>query len=84
MDHHIIIRAAIPGASENLCSHVLWSRTAYPLHCTPRLLYKAASRLGRARKNGIVLCELCNNKIDPAQIICESCKIAIPKPGLTG
>ena len=44
-----VIKAAIPGADEFVCDHVLWGRTPFPMgKVTARSLYRAASRLRRA------------------------------------
>lgn len=58
-----IIRAAIPGASDELCEFVLWERTVFPCDgIDARTLYKTASRTRRAAEHGIKLCDFCDNR----------------------
>lgn len=73
-----VVRAAIPGASEQLCEHVLWSRTAFPFgHVGPRDLYRAADRLRRATEKGIELCEFCDAITEPDKMACRRCDAAL-------
>lgn len=68
------IRAAIPSASLDLCEHILWERTPYPMgKITARSLYKAASGWKRAFDNGVSLCELCDRRVDDEKYICSRC-----------
>lgn len=56
------IRAAIPGANDELVHHIVWGRTPYPfMKLSARDFYKAASRLRRAEAKGIRLCDFCDN-----------------------
>lgn len=56
-----IVRNAIPGADDATCEHVLWGRTCFPMgRVTARDIYRAASRLVRANRSGIVLCDFCD------------------------
>lgn len=79
-----IIKAAIPNASTEYCDWLLWSRTSYPFgKVTAKNLYKAASRLNRAHKNGLRLCELCDNIAIQESSLCKRCSMILPKnPGV--
>ena len=69
-----IIRAAIPEASDELCEHILWSRTPFPVGAVnAKSLYCAASRLDRAHKHGLVLCEFCDN-VRTHKWTCDRCE----------
>lgn len=69
-----LIRAAIPGASDDLCEHILWNRTPFPLtKLSAQKVYKAASTFTRAFKNGIDLCDFCDNKITTYKCMCNKC-----------
>ncbi len=75
-----VIQAAIPNADEALCDHVLWGCTPFP--CGPisaQMLYKAASRVGRAAKNKIQLCDFCPNKAETGKWECSRCAAMFQK-----
>jgi hypothetical protein len=56
------IRAAIPGADDALCEHIVWGRTPFPFtKLSVRDLYRAASRFKRAQDHGLRLCDWCDN-----------------------
>lgn len=75
-----IIRAAIPGASDGLCDHILWGRTPFPVgSITPKSLYRAASAWKRACDKNIELCELCHRKATDG-MLCERCSAALRQP----
>ena len=70
-----VVQAAIPGADESLCDHILWERTPFP--CGPvsaRKLYRAASRFRRANANKIRLCDHCENKAQSGKYMCSRCE----------
>ena len=71
-----IIRAAIPEANESECDYILWNMTSFPFgNVTAKMLYKAASRTKRASNNNIMLCDLCDSKIDDDNgWVCQKCR----------
>lgn len=78
MQAFAVIRRAIPEASDELCDHVLWGRTAYPfVDLTPRALYRAADRLRRAEAAGRTLCDHCDNQAATGRYMCASCAAAL-------
>ena len=69
-----VIQAAIPGADEALCDHVLCGRTPFPAGpVSAQMLYKAASTFGRAIKNNIRLCDWCDNPVQSGKDTCSRC-----------
>lgn len=73
-----VIRAAIPGASDELCEFIVWERTPAPVGAiTARSLYKAADRFRRAEDNGIRLCEMCDRIARDGHYLCAECKRAL-------
>ena len=73
-----IIQAAIPGADEAVCDHVLWGMTPYPCgQISAQSLYRAASRYRRAAANGRRLCELCDNLARDGAWTCQRCDDAL-------
>lgn len=73
-----IIRAAIPGADDGLCEHILWGRTPFPVgRVTARDLYRAASGFHRAAVKGVQLCDFCEKPVDPDAYVCERCSNAL-------
>jgi len=73
-----IIKAAIPGASDALCEHIVWGRTAYPFaQITAKGFYQAASRYKRAHDHGFSLCDCCDRKVDRGHSVCPSCDKAL-------
>lgn len=73
-----VVRAAIPGADDSLCDYILWERTPYPVGViTAKSLYRAASRVWRAHKQGFQLCEHCDNVAEPHQYACRQCRAAL-------
>jgi hypothetical protein len=69
-----VIQAAIPGADEQTCDHILWSRTPFPMgRITARSLFKAASGTRRAAANNIVLCDHCDNRVTDHKWECNAC-----------
>ena len=78
VEYRSIIRAAIPNATEHEIDFILWERTPYPVGVvTPKELYKAASRISRASKNRVRLCELCDNRAELGSYTCSSCSKAL-------
>jgi hypothetical protein len=78
MDSHQIDRAAIPTASDELCSHVLWGRTCFPFGAvTPRDLYRAADRYRRAAEHGKQLCDMCDRLEVHGTWMCAQCRSAL-------
>ncbi len=76
-----IVRAAIPDVKEWQAEHILWGRTPYPVgRVTPRDLYRAASRLRRAKEHGLVLCDHCDNVVVvPGHYCCAACTTALER-----
>lgn len=73
-----VIRAAIPGATEELADHVLWSRTQFPFkRLTAKDIYKAASGYKRAYDRQIDLCDFCDHKVPQGKYTCEKCSAAL-------
>lgn len=71
------VRAAIPGADDDLCNHIIWGRTAYPFaKLTARDFYKAASGWRRACANRIQLCDFCHCQAVDGWT-CKSCNDAL-------
>lgn len=69
-----VVRAAVPNASDGFIEHILWGRTPYPMgRITAKSLYKAARRVDRASKNGIRLCDLCDNQVTGSGWECDKC-----------
>ena len=69
-----VIQAAILGADEELCDHILWERTPFPCASIPaKKLYKVASTFGRAIKNNIILCDWCNHRVQAGDFTCNRC-----------
>jgi len=67
-----IVRAACPEASDLEVDHVLWGRTPFPFgKVSPRDLYKAASSITRASRNGLTLCEHCHRIARPGKWDCD-------------
>jgi hypothetical protein len=76
-----VIRAAMPGASTDICEYILWNRTPYPAgKVTAQSLCKAASRTKRAWDKHVRLCELCDRKVEGGRIICRKCEKALEEP----
>lgn len=73
-----IIRAAIPGASDILCDHILWGRTPFPCgEVTAQSLYRAASAYQRATVKGIELCTFCHRIAVKGEWECAGCAAAL-------
>lgn len=69
------IRAAIPGAPDDLCSHIVWGRTPFPFkRLEARDFYRAASRFQRAHANGRVLCDMCDRIAVEGKCMCTTCQ----------
>lgn len=80
MNAETIVRAAIPNAIPELCSHILWAMTCFPFgKVTARDIYRSARRYARARANGIELCELCDRKAETGKMICTRCDEAMSR-----
>lgn len=74
------IRAAIPGASDQLCEHIVWGRTPFPFtKLSARDFYRAAHRFQRAEAKGIRLCDWCDN-IAVNRWNCQACNDALAQP----
>jgi len=55
------IKTGYPGATDEICEYILWSRTAFPFALmTAKILYKAANTFYRAKKSGVRLCDFCD------------------------
>jgi len=75
-----IVRAAIPGADDSLCEHILWGRTPFPCgQVWARDIYRAASRWKRAEEQGNQLCELCDRLAAEGFILCDICNAALTR-----
>jgi hypothetical protein len=75
-----IVRAAIPGADDSLCEHILWGRTPFPCgEVWARDIYLAASRWRRAESRGVTLCEFCDRLANAGEYTCESCSAALAR-----
>lgn len=73
-----IVRAAIPGADDGLCSHIAWGRTPYPFApLQAKDFYRAASAYRRAKEHGLTLCEHCHRIAEPGQWECKRCGDAL-------
>jgi hypothetical protein len=77
-----VIRAAIPGASDELCEHVVWGRTPFPFSGATkdqaiRILYRSASGFHRANVKGTRLCDHCERVTDGKSFICDRCRSSI-------
>lgn len=73
-----IVRAAIPGASEDLVSHILWGRTPFPFaRVTAQDLYRAASAWRRSTEHGFQLCDHCHNPAEPGKYECRRCRAVL-------
>lgn len=69
-----ILQTIDPDAGQNAAGYILWNRTPYPFgKVGPREFYKAASTAVRANRNGIVLCDHCNNKVTSHKFECDRC-----------
>ncbi len=78
MEAQEIIRAAILGAGDEICQHILWGRTPFPFAVvTAQALYKAASGFHRANTNGIQLCDHCHNPAMENKWMCKQCAGAL-------
>jgi len=70
-----IIKGAIPDADDALCEYILWEKTSFPFgKLTAKILYKAASRVSRAHKNRIKLCDFCDNQTSGSDSVCRRCR----------
>ena len=73
-----IVRAAIPGADVTLTQFILWERTPFPCgRVTARDLYRAASRLQRAKAAGRYLCDFCDRVVERNRDLCQRCAKAL-------
>lgn len=73
-----IVRAAMPGASDSLCEHVLWGMTPFPFaEVTAKSLYRAASRYRRADDRGQRLCDWCHRLAMEGGYCCQRCEAAL-------
>lgn len=80
MELQSVVEAAIPGASAELCDHVLWTRTSFPAGAVSAPdVYKAASRMRRAQVNGLRLCEWCDRIASEGRWTCVGCQQALAK-----
>lgn len=74
MKIYAIIRSAIPNATDEICEHILWGRTTYPMGViTARSLYGAAKRFDRANKKNIRLCDFCDRIVRENRTECDIC-----------
>ena len=67
----------MPDASSNDMEYILWNRTPFPFKIDAKTLYKAAARTARARRNNIILCDHCDNKIEQGNFECTKCRFAL-------
>jgi hypothetical protein len=74
-----IVRAAIPDAPAELCEHILWARTPFPVgRVTARELYRAAAGFHRAAIKGVELCDFCERALAPGtRFVCAECEAAL-------
>ena len=73
-----VIRAAIPGADDATVEHVIWARTPFPMTAVnAREIYRAASRLHRAERNGVRLCDWCDRIARSGDWTCAQCDDAL-------
>jgi hypothetical protein len=81
MNADLIIKNAIPDASLEMISYIVWQRTPYPFgKITPKTLYKAADRVRRAAINNIRLCEFCDNMLQLGdRYTCKKCTKALSR-----
>ncbi len=81
MTPHDIVRAAIPSADEDLCAHIIWGRTGFPMfwktNNPAREIYQAARRFWRAEANGRQLCDHCDNEVADGIYVCLPCGTAL-------
>jgi len=77
MTPHDIVRGAIPDASDDLCSFIVWAMTPFPFRVDAKEIYRAASRAKRAGANGIRICEHCRNRAEPDLWCCARCEAAL-------
>ena len=80
MSPNDVVRAAIPDADQGMCEHIVWGRTPFPFKAvSARELYKAASRVQRAHRNGITLCMFCDNIAEAGDTECATCAAALDR-----
>ena len=76
-----IVQKAIPGASDDLCSHIIWGRTGFPSFWKTdnpaREIFQAARRFLRAEANGRQLCDHCDREVTDGNYCCPSCSGAL-------
>ena len=72
-----LIKAAIPGCSDETAAYVLWNRTPFPFDAEPKMLFKKARGYARACASGRQQCELCDNLARPGEWECQSCYDAL-------
>ena len=72
-----IVRGAIPEVSQDEYDFILWNRTGFPQFWKTdnpaREIYESARRYGRAKKNNITMCDLCDRKLDREGSTCSHC-----------
>lgn len=73
-----IVRAAWPSASPGDANWILWERTPYPMgRVSARYLYRSTASLVRANRNGIRLCDFCDNRAEAEGCMCRACTTAL-------
>lgn len=80
MDVRDVIRAAMPGATDEDCDFVIWARTPFPFSAlTAQMIYKAASGWARASAKAVRLCDWCDNiaSDDKGGFLCDRCRAAL-------
>ncbi len=69
-----IVHVVNPKASQDDVEEIVWSRTPYPFGMpSAKSFYKEVTRFYRAKKNGIRLCDFCNNIAMTGDIVCNKC-----------
>jgi hypothetical protein len=73
-----VVKAAVPGASDDFIEHIIWGRTPYPCGAiTAKSLYKAASQYNRAYQHHIRLCDWCHRPAELNDYMCKHCNDAL-------
>jgi len=69
-----VISAGFPNATHDDMEDILWGRTPFPFtKVTAKELYKVSFQFYRASKNGLRLCDFCNDVALPNDTLCHRC-----------
>ena len=71
-------RTIEPTLTDAQSDYLLWERTCFPCGGL-RTIYRQLSSAIRATRNGIHVCELCHNKVEPGVFNCASCERALAR-----